>query len=1011
MPRDPIFPVRLDPDLKDKLAELAEARGISLAEAMRQGAEQLLTATGKAGLPLGDRDESWDAQAAKDSLSPAQYADAFFYRDPDGDPENVTSYKLGFAKNDNGLHAVWAGITAVAAALQGSRGGVDIPAADQDTIKGKVSAYYRAAAKKYQDDTITPPWDSSAAADEEAFMPDPTTLAPGDTPPSDGGGSGNVPPTADLSDPTVAAISSAASTIVHCPDYGDAYWNPDTGDVWWEACDGDPYPAEPGGGPDSEDVPAGTPFDEIEAIFMAIDGVQSVTIEAENLPPDGYQLVPEEGDGGDVNPPAEEAPAATAAEQVIVLNGLAFPPVEADGFRLVGFDVLEPPSGEQGDSPPDASTVGGGVHFHSVLAIEGKPTDDGRMIEVGALEWRELPLTLMAIIEDSHGGMPQTRTAVAGRIDLITREEQDDGSVKVIGGGVFDTGEVGSEIARLVMDEMMTGVSVDLAVKEAEEVYGEPDEDAPEGAVEDPLMGGSFLLVVKKAVILGATVCPFPAFGEADIEAVAASGNAERLAAWRMPVSRFTETGAIRGLTVIGQFEVVPADPVPPAPGGDSGQGMIAVYPQPDEAAALADPDGNIPPEALHVTLFHFDAMPDTDALSQVVDEFVQGYAGLAGTIGGSGVFGAGEDDDGNPSAPNVLLLDVPGLGELRFDLADALEAAGFPYSEDHDFTPHLTTDYADPADVQLDMTLIGKPVNFNALSIVTADGTRMDVPLSSGITASAAGLVPVHPPGAWFDYPTDIPEVDGDTLIPLTVTDDGRVYGHIAAFNECHIGSQPGQCQIAPHHYRAREDDRPGCAICGEREQIANHSRSGYNFFHLGELETAEGDLVRVGQITLGTTHATTASGMTAKLAQQHYDDTGLSSADGVIYEDNVGPFFAGALRPEQPAHRVREFRAAKPSGDWRGIKGRRELIGVLMVNKPGYPIMRRSTQINDAGEERELALVAAGYPDPARYGTPADCDDVLDEINVLLASARGPSAADVIAGYRIETILRDAR
>jgi hypothetical protein len=53
-----------------------------------------------------------------------------------------------------------------------------------------------------------------------------------------------------------------------------------------------------------------------------------------------------------------------------------------------------------------------------------------------------------------------------------------------------------------------------------------------------------------------------------------------------------------------------------------------------------------------------------------------------------------------------------------------------------------------------------------------------------------------------WFDYPQEALD-EPDVLMPLSITKEGRVWGHVAAFNECHIGI-PGKCQIAPHHFRA---------------------------------------------------------------------------------------------------------------------------------------------------------------------------------------------------------------
>jgi len=94
-----------------------------------------------------------------DSMDWAKYGKAFFYVD-EANKELLGSYKLGFADVIDGeLTAIPRGIFAVAAVLQGSRGGVDIPAADKDAIKSKVSAYYSKIAKKFNDDSIVAPWE------------------------------------------------------------------------------------------------------------------------------------------------------------------------------------------------------------------------------------------------------------------------------------------------------------------------------------------------------------------------------------------------------------------------------------------------------------------------------------------------------------------------------------------------------------------------------------------------------------------------------------------------------------------------------------------------------------------------------------------------------------------------------------------------------------------------------------------------------------------------------------
>lgn len=128
-------------------------------------------ASGAADLPLGDRAAAWDSAAAEGRVrewagaadaTNAKYARAFFYVDQSA-PDNFGSYKLQFADVVDGeLTAMPRGIFAVAAALSGSRGGVDIPEADQQAIKRKVSAYYQRMATEFEDESIVAPWDKGA---------------------------------------------------------------------------------------------------------------------------------------------------------------------------------------------------------------------------------------------------------------------------------------------------------------------------------------------------------------------------------------------------------------------------------------------------------------------------------------------------------------------------------------------------------------------------------------------------------------------------------------------------------------------------------------------------------------------------------------------------------------------------------------------------------------------------------------------------------------------------------
>lgn len=130
---------------------------------------ELRAATGADNLPLGDRDEKWDADKARKSLKPQDYPLAFFWHDPTSSGTVLEGYKLPFAERDsdggasaNTLHANWVGVKAAAAAIQGAQGGVDMPHNDLAKVKLRIQAYYERASRQYKDPSIKVPWDVHA---------------------------------------------------------------------------------------------------------------------------------------------------------------------------------------------------------------------------------------------------------------------------------------------------------------------------------------------------------------------------------------------------------------------------------------------------------------------------------------------------------------------------------------------------------------------------------------------------------------------------------------------------------------------------------------------------------------------------------------------------------------------------------------------------------------------------------------------------------------------------------
>lgn len=128
-------------------------------------------ASGKADLPLADRERAWDGAAAegrvrawaggpeKEQMDWAKYRQAFFAYD-DGDSENFGAYKLGFADVIDGeLRACPRGIFACA----GGRGveRADLPEEVKAAVRRKITAYYRRMAREFEDDMIMSPFEEA----------------------------------------------------------------------------------------------------------------------------------------------------------------------------------------------------------------------------------------------------------------------------------------------------------------------------------------------------------------------------------------------------------------------------------------------------------------------------------------------------------------------------------------------------------------------------------------------------------------------------------------------------------------------------------------------------------------------------------------------------------------------------------------------------------------------------------------------------------------------------------
>lgn len=234
-----------------------------------------------------------------------------------------------------------------------------------------------------------------------------------------------------------------------------------------------------------------------------------------------------------------------------------------------------------------------------------------------------------------------------------------------------------------------------------------------------------------------------------------------------------------------------------------------------------------------------------------------------------------------------------------------------------------------------------GEIVAVTCLPIPAFDGTKVSV-----VASADSGW---QPESEWFKNPG----LDEPTA--LTVTADGRVFGHVATWGTCHVGRKD-RCVLPPR------------------------SNSNYKYFNVGEVLTADGEAVSVGRLTAGTGHASIEFG--AQPAAAHYDDTGWAAAYVHSGEDEYGIWVAGAVSPSATPEQIATLRAASVSGDWRLIDGSLELVSVLAVNSPGFPVPRATAGLV-AGAQ--VSLVAAGMVKKKDCGCgcegKGDCEDKTEE------------------------------
>lgn len=266
----------------------------------------------------------------------------------------------------------------------------------------------------------------------------------------------------------------------------------------------------------------------------------------------------------------------------------------------------------------------------------------------------------------------------------------------------------------------------------------------------------------------------------------------------------------------------------------------------------------------------------------------------------------------------------------------------------------------ATPALQQAVIAMASMPLPETPIAVATAPPTSVTV-TASGEPSDLPSRDLFADPGFHVGDPRLVRQADGHYACPLTVDRaTRRVFGHVAYWGANHTG-MPGQNRKPPHSPT-------------------------YAYFMTGARRTAEGDVIPIGNLTMGCGHAA-VSIRSAETARAHYRpienpahyDGGygaINMADVAAGEDDFGIWASGVLCEDVTELQIRQFESMGMSGDWRMIAGKLHMVACLAVPVPGFPIAREESLVAsaeiidlhavragiDSGSGDVFALVAAG-------------------------------------------------
>jgi hypothetical protein len=561
---------------------------------------------------------------------------------------------------------------------------------------------------------------------------------------------------------------------------------------------------------------------------------------------------------------------------------------------------------KKGPIRPVTAAAGGGRKWVSdpYLAPFGEATGDGRIFKVGSLSARDLPLPLLF---QESSGWGHEGSVVVGRILEVSFG---DAGITASGDYLADESVADAVDKAMALAEQGLGhVSVDLAsvVAELVDEDGNPvDWDDLFDAWED----GDDMVVLEQVIegeLIACTQVATPAFASAKIRLEAALMDKEGVDIGVGDVVDVdTDAGPIRGrVTAVDEPSTTVTVQPTDADGNDTADAPLTVAPGAVTVVSDVDEPTEPAPASLESAVFAEDSAGTEIGVGDRVSTDLRDENGEVVEAG----------FEGTVTAVSEAAGDAPATVTIQAD--DASRAA-------------MTV----PAD---QVTVIEKATPVEPEGGGEPAGATEPAALRREVAAKAPALTAagtLRPKKEWFDRQP----LTGPTA--LTVTEDGQVFGHVAQWGECHIGYS-NRCVTPPK------------------------SESGYQMFHVGQVVCDDGTRVSVGNLTLGPRHADLK--LAWRAAIEHYDQAGAGVAQVRCHEDDFGIQFAGCVNPGITDHQLYDLRRCPVSGDWRGIGGELELIGVLAVNSGGFPTPRFAT--DDYGR---TALVAAPGVRPDADGHP---------------------------------------